>query len=688
MTTYSSKQMPYPLRKVEITVLSDNYKLIESAIDKLGKSTSLIHKVKFKHSEYDRERDFMNHTINSLRLEMTKFAEFEQELTNENTELLRRIAFFEEENKQMTSVNRRIESFKEDALAQIDEYKNKFVQKSKECEELQREKADLQTRVKNLSTNLNVLETITDSQREDIHKDKELMVDLEHATRQLVAYKETFAANKREIELLSLQVNKLESEKRTLKIDLENEQQFSTATRKELRELKDRLGELETQKREYINNIGVSKLGISTLNISKFFGGTEGAGASAGQPSAAGTTAIPKALEKMSGFGAKVGADLPKTSEANPYFDDDDFQSPPGKVDIQRESIVNSKQTDRELGASEAAELQKKAGNPAKAFGNNLSPMTPPGVTKVAAPPVVDFLGRHETPKFTFDEHDSDSKNNPYMDRPSSIRPIQSVLRVRDSRLSLVLNMVAGNKNNFDAKQDFMNVSASSKVLDELQRLGDTTLAPGKCYSDTIFVFNSQLKKTKVLIVVTPHSISFFNTKKTQLIKLYVLKSLKGVTISADNFTMSVLHFANQADLLLDSFRRLELISYVNQMFHENKYEKFTLTVRKRFVLKIDPKQQIPEKLEVSDPNLKINLTHQQDAIRNAKKSGYLSKPHKNWYGGTSSLEFFCLLTNLGIVYFKNYGVGVVCNTRTANLQGSNRSLEHTCHNPTGYRSS
>lgn len=642
--------------------MSDNYKLIESAIDKLGKSTSLIQKVKFKHGEYDRERDFMNHTINSLRLEITKFAEFEQELTGENAELLRRIAFFEEENKQMASVNKRIEAFKEDAQLQIDEYKAKYVLKSKECEELQREKADLQTRVKNLSTNLNVLEAITDSQREDIYKEKELTMDLEHATKQLVAYKETFAANKREIELLSLQLNKLESEKRTLKIDLENEQQFSSSARKELRELKDRLAELETQKREYMNNIGVSKLGISTLNISKFFGGADGGvGGSNGT-----NTSIPKAVEKFGG--TKIAVNLPKPSQAkledNPYFDDDeDFQSPAGKADPPRESIVNSKHTDRELGASEAMEPPKKSPVFGGPFGNNLSPMTPPGavkgIQKSPDQPVVDFLGRHETPKFTFDENDSDSKNNPYMDRPSSIRPIASVLRVRDSRLSLVLNMVAGSKNNFDAKQDFMNVSSSQKVLDELQRLGDTTLAPGRCFSDTIFVFNSQLKKTKVLIIVTPHSISFFNTKKTQLIKLYVLKSLKGVTISAENFTMSVLHFANQADLLLDSFRRLELISYVNQMFHENKYEKFTLTVRKRFVLKIDPKQQIPEKLEVSDPNLKINLAHQQDAIRNAKKSGFLSKPHKNWYGGTSLQEFFCLLTNLGLVYFKNYGVGM-----------------------------
>ena len=148
--------------------------------------------------------------------------------------------------------------------------------------------------------------------------------------------------------------------------------------------------------------------------------------------------------------------------------------------------------------------------------------------------------------------------------------------------------------------------------------------------------------------------------RKTKLMKLYLLKSLKGVTISADNFTLSVFQFEKQADILLESYRRLELISYINQMFHSNKLQKFSLVVRKRFIIKNDEKQKIPEKLEVSDPSISINLPFLQEAIRNSKKSGYLWREKKNWFGGHSVTEYFCLLSNIGIIYFKKYGVSFI----------------------------
>ena len=215
---------------------------------------------------------------------------------------------------------------------------------------------------------------------------------------------------------------------------------------------------------------------------------------------------------------------------------------------------------------------------------------------------------------------------------------------------------VAGGKPEFNAMQDFMAMSTEDVVQTELQRMGDTTLAPQKCYSDSIFLFDKNFKKTRFIIVITSHSISFFNMKKTKMFKLFLLKSLKSISISTDNFTLSVFQFANQADLLTESYRRLEMISYLNQMFHESQLPKFNLVIRKRFIIKADPKQQVPEKLEVGDPNLKINLPHLQDTIRNAKKSGYLIGQKKSWYG-TSTTEYFCVLCNLGIILFKKYGV-------------------------------
>ena len=233
----------------------------------------------------------------------------------------------------------------------------------------------------------------------------------------------------------------------------------------------------------------------------------------------------------------------------------------------------------------------------------------------------------------------------------------QGSLRVSNSRISNLLLAIGGyaSGENFNIKQDFMNMSSDPKVISELAKLGDE-IEQNRCYSDTLFLFTKTFKKTRFIVVVTKYAISFFNLRKNKLMKLYLLKSLKGVTISANNFTLCVLHFENQADLLIESYRRLEFVSYVNQMFKVADIPKFDLTVRKRFILKTDVKQQVPEKIEVTDPNLKINLSFLQDAVRNSRKSGYLNRVSKHWYGSHNS-ECFCLLSNIGLVYFKKYGV-------------------------------
>ena len=138
-----------------------------------------------------------------------------------------------------------------------------------------------------------------------------------------------------------------------------------------------------------------------------------------------------------------------------------------------------------------------------------------------------------------------------------------------------------------DIKQDYQSITLNPACVEELASRGET-IEPLKCYSDTVFHINKKLNRTKLTVMVTQHSISFFNMRKSKLMKLYLLKSLKGVTISANNYTLCVLQFENQADILIDSYRRLGLVSYMSQMFKANEYPRFEISVRKRFVLKID----------------------------------------------------------------------------------------------------
>ena len=61
--------------------------MIGNCIDQVSKAVSQIERVRFNHAEVNREKDFMSHTINSLKVELAKYREYEQTLTEENVEL-------------------------------------------------------------------------------------------------------------------------------------------------------------------------------------------------------------------------------------------------------------------------------------------------------------------------------------------------------------------------------------------------------------------------------------------------------------------------------------------------------------------------------------------------------------------------------------------------------------------------
>lgn len=576
----------YMAKKSDMTVLTENYKMLGTCADLLAKNRMSIEKVKINHDELFKDKERMVRNIQNLKLDIANLNEYLEQLGRDNAELTKRITFFEDENRQMANINKKIEGFKEEAQQRTEQAQLKLVQKAKECEQLLREKNDLEAIVRSLKGESHAP---TAKPVDDYLLEKETIISLEQAKSTILQYKDNLVYKRKEIEKLTIQSNKFESEARTLKIDLDNHEKETARMKAELKELKERLGISEKQKREAINNLGVSKLGLSNLNFSKYF--------------------EKEKEEGLLGTGYKA--------------------MEPDSTNV---SVVNLKK--------ETPKVPKLDLNVTPKASKNKTPQVEP------------------TPRFFFDEvGEFDATDNPYLDdNPSLVnRPPQSIMRVRESRVTGVLLAFGGLRKDIDLKQDYVNMSTVPYVRKELERLGDTTLQPQVCYSDSIFLFDKGFNKNRCIIVITSHSISFFNTKKTKLIKFYLLKSLKGITISAENFTLSVFHFDKQADLLLESYRRLEMISYANQMLHLSKLPKFNLTVRKRFIIKSDVNQQIPEKIEVSDPNLKITLPYMQDTIRNTKKSGYLSKLKSNWYG-TSSTEYFCILSNIGILYFKKYG--------------------------------
>jgi hypothetical protein len=604
-------------------VLERSYKTISNCLDNVSRATSQLERLRFSFSEQGREKDFMAHTIQSLKLDLTKMTEYDQNLTEENLELVKRLGMFEDENRNLSNHARQVEELKERAEHRSDELQRKLKEAVAKAEELGLERAELSSKSKSFESQLEQIKEQKRKATEVASLDEEEKIQ---------EYKKEAAILEIELEKSRniIQKNttllvKLESDVKLAKTDAENSKQQELTSKEELLILKARADQLEAQRKKYFNDLGTSKLGLSSLNFSKFFGG-EGQLAT--------------------------------------------VQEEPDMESLQNSKEGTTQQIPANLGS----------------FGFDIPPKImvskPFGEIKHQTPqaPPVDFLGRHQTPEFHFDNDAMDTNTNPYidrlsaanpymdrvsaanpyMDRMSSARPkdFGSILRVRESRVSVMLNKFTGIRDEFDDKQDFIGLSSVDKIKEELLRFGDTTLALGRCYSDSVFLFDKNLQKNRAYVLVTQHSISFFNMKKNKLIKLYLLKSLKGITISAENFTLAVFQFDKQADLLFESYRRLELISYINQMFQQARLPKFSLVVRKRFVIKTEQNQQIPEKLEVSNPNKAMNMPFLQEAIRNSKKTGYMLKATKGWFFASSStIEYFCLLSNIGIVYFKKYGV-------------------------------
>lgn len=696
-----------------------------TSLDILSKSYNLLDRIKNTYTETNRDKEQLMFNLNSQKLEMNKFADYEQQLAEENYELVNRLGLFEQELRAMEDKVANAERIKEEAVINTEQLSSLLVDKAKEIQNLTKEKNDLNIFCKNLEQNIKLLEDLADNQKEDLLKDKQLTSNLEESNNQLQIYKEGFKVKKEEAEKLELLVNSLESQVKTLKIDLSNEQNFGVGMKKEIKELKDKIAELETMKKEYINGLGVSKLGISTLNFSRMFQ-HDPAGLSE-QPSAPvstfGNKAFPTVTVPVSrlvsnresivlgkdssskqpkAVASKAPSIVPssksptkpsmppnnmfnlsrddvpkgKPTNLNDSFDMD--ESAPTSIVITAPKLSNpttdsqvnifavpddsAKPDNMKVQATPAITVKPPGGdnvqanltqgttngisrNPTPQDKNALSPASPASQPKKPTAPVRESL------------------SNPYFTRMSarmSLNPREVSIRVRDSRVSQVLRAVGGmdtpNGVELDLKQDYLNMLSSNTVVTQLRDLGDD-VDDGKCYSDHVFLFDKSFKKNRFIIVITQYSISFFNCKKTRLLKLYLLKSLKGVTISHSNFTLCVLSFANQADVLMESYRRLAIICYLNQIVKLAELPKLAIFIRKRFIIKTDVKQQIPDKIEVSDPNNKISMPYLQDTIRNSVKSGYLTKHSKQWYGATALKNYFCLLTTIGFIYFKKYGV-------------------------------
>lgn len=244
-------------------------------------------------------------------------------------------------------------------------------------------------------------------------------------------------------------------------------------------------------------------------------------------------------------------------------------------------------------------------------------------------------------------------------------------------------------ENEFSYKKDYLNVCGNFKVIESLIEYGDSD-PRGVCLSDDIYIFNSKMKRKRRRLVVTEKSLFLFSKENMKngswkMLRKYPLRDLRQVVISSQNYTLAAFVFIKGPDFMIDSCRRIDIVIYIAQMMRRAQLNLFRILFLKTFNMKANMNNDIMGKQltssfhesqtrkskgnktrsttdfsAIGDEERDKQLPILQETFRNAKMSGFLKlrKVTKKWFSVKKTFkEYFFILTNVGLVYFKNYGV-------------------------------
>lgn len=218
----------------------------------------------------------------------------------------------------------------------------------------------------------------------------------------------------------------------------------------------------------------------------------------------------------------------------------------------------------------------------------------------------------------------------------------------------------------FSKKKDYLNCHERKAVLADLRAHGEAAFG-GECLSDFVFFYDKKLRKKRMCLLVTAQHVFVYDYRKWKLVFLSELRSLTAMSIATRNCTLLSLHFAAGQDIVIENYRRIEIIIYCAQAMKAAGLDLFRLMIRKNFwKAGASPKKpgQKPEDdaplrdvplkdLEKAKKHLEVGFL--QETIRNSKKAGFMRLYQRGFFSSSFN-EYFFVLSDLGLVYFKKFG--------------------------------
>lgn len=242
-----------------------------------------------------------------------------------------------------------------------------------------------------------------------------------------------------------------------------------------------------------------------------------------------------------------------------------------------------------------------------------------------------------------------------------------SVFQVRDSHFGQFINALQPEQ--FSKKKDYLNCHERKNVLADLKANNESKFG-GECLSDFIFFYDKKLRKKRMCLLVTYKHVYVYDYRKWKIIFMNELNNLTAMSIATRNCTLVSLHFSSGPDIVIENYRRVEIIVYCAQMMKAAGIELCKLVIRKNFWKSGNsqsskkggaskpeddaPLKDVPMKdLEKAKKHMEVGFL--QETIRNSKKTGFM-RIYQHGFFSNSFSEYYFILSDLGLVSFKKYG--------------------------------
>ena len=105
-----------------------------------------------------------------------------------------------------------------------------------------------------------------------------------------------------------------------------------------------------------------------------------------------------------------------------------------------------------------------------------------------------------------------------------------------------------------------------------MDKEGENKYSP-MLFSDYMYKIDSNLHRTKRILLITEKSVFQLNLNLSLVIKIPI-KEITGITLIKSSSAMIAIHASNFSDSLLETLRRTELIIFVINIFDRNGWQR------------------------------------------------------------------------------------------------------------------